>query len=222
MIDALIDKVDTSELIRDKIADILVTESASQVAIATLEGKPDPSLWALRVYVERANPFEEFLNDPENVTPVVNVWFDSASFDMARGNVVERQMADGVFNVDCYGYAASRETVDGHAPGDRDAAIESQRAARLARNILMAAVYTYLGLRGLVGRRWVASIKAFQPAFDSPHVSHVVGVRVSLAVVYNELAPQVTGEIMELVQLTTKRAEDGAVILVAEYPSTGD
>jgi hypothetical protein len=222
MIDTLIDKVDSSELIRDKIADILVTESASQVALAVTAGKPDPSLWALRVYLERANPFEEFLNDPANVTPVVNVWFDSASFDMARGNVVERQMADGVFNVDCYGYAASVETMTGHAPGDQGAAIEAQRAARLVRNILMAATYTYLGLRGIVGRRWTASIKAFQPAFDSPHVSHVVGVRLSLAVVYNELSPQVTGETIEAIEITTKRADDGAVILVAEFPHTGD
>jgi hypothetical protein len=217
MIDALINKTDTSELIRDKIADILVTESASQIALATLEGEPDPNLWALRVFTERANPFEEFLNEDPYATPLVNVWFDSATFDMARGNVVERQMADGVFNVDCYGYAVSRETETGHAPGDRDAAMEAQRAARLVRNIIMAATYTYLGMRGLVGRRWISSIKAFQPAFDSPHVAHVVGVRVSLAIVYNELAPQVTGEPLERVTITTKRAENGAVLMVSDF-----
>lgn len=216
MIDTLIDKTDTSELIRDKLADILVTESANQIALATTAGNPDPSKWALRVFTECANPFEDFLNEDPNPAPLINVWFDSASFDMARGNVVERQMAEGVFNVDCYGYAASHETTDGHAPGDRDAALEAQRAARLVRNILMAATYTYLGMRGYVGRRWIASIKAFQPSFDAPHVSHVVGVRVALAIVYNELSPQVTGEALEGVTLTTKRAEDGAVLLVSD------
>lgn len=217
MIDTLIDKTDTSELIRDKLADILVTESASQVALATTAGEPDPTLWALRVFTERANPFEEFLNEDPDPTPLVNVWFDSATFDMAGGNVVERQKADGVFNVDCYGYAVSRETETGHAPGDRDAALEAQRAARLVRNILMAATYTYIGMRGLVGRRWISSIKAFQPAFDSPHAAHVVGVRVALAIVYNELSPQVTGEPIERVTITTKRSENGAVLIDADY-----
>lgn len=217
MIDTLIDKTDTSELIRDKLADILVTESANQVALATTAGEPDPSLWALRVFTERANPFEEFLNEDPSPTPIINVWFDSAAFDMSRGNVVERQMAEGIFNVDCYGYAASVETETGHTPGDYSAALEAQRAARLVRNIFMAATYTYIGMRGIVGRRWISSIKAFQPSFDSPRVAHVVGVRVALAIVYNELSPQVTGEPLERVTITTKRSENGAVLIDADF-----
>lgn len=217
MIQTLIDKFDNSELIRDKIADILVTEAASQVALATTAGKPDPSLWDLRVFTERSNPFEEFLGESRSHVPIINVWFDSGSFDLKLGNVVERQTVEGTFNIDCYGQAESFETMTGHSPGDRDAALEAMRAVRLVRNILMSAEYTYLKMRGTVGRRWIQSIRAFQPTFDGANVVNIVGIRVSFSVVYNETSPQIQGEPIELVQVTTKRQSDGQVILVTEY-----
>ena len=63
LIPDLIDKEDTFEIVRNQIALILANESASQVALATTAGKPDPNLWALKVYTERSNPWEQALND---------------------------------------------------------------------------------------------------------------------------------------------------------------
>ena len=224
MIQTLINKVDNVELIRDEIAAILVTESASQQALATL-ATLDPRLWMLNVYLERSNPWSEFLDAPEQIDapPIVNVAFDSESFDRSQGNVVERQRASMVFNIDCYGYGvAADDGGAGHIAGDQAAALNCMRAVRLVRNILMASEYTYLTHQGLIGRRWINSISAFQPPIDSQTMQQVVAARISLEVLCNEFAPQYEGPPLELVSVQVKRAEDGAVLLTAEFDETED
>ena len=142
----LIDKQDNFEIIRDQIAAILTTEIASQQALATAAAK-DPDEWKLRIFTERSNPWEQYLNNPEaDPSPIVNVWFENDKFDPSGSNIDERQKTEAVYNIDCYGYGVSEDVIaGGHKPGDREAAFEVQKALRLVRNILMAAEYTYLG-----------------------------------------------------------------------------
>lgn len=225
LIDRLIDKRDSFEIIRDELAAIIAAEVASQKALALAEAPPkNPLLWDLRVFLERSNPWEEFRDTPdpgahpELCTPIVHVWYDSSSFDRAKGDVVERQQADGVFNIDCYGYGVSRANGGGHDPGDRAAALECHRAVRLVRNILMAATYTYLGQRGLVAQRWVQSITSFQiEDADGQPVQRVKGARVALEVRFNEYSPQVHGEALELISFRLLRKETGQVYFTADY-----
>ena len=84
----------------------------------------------------------------------------------------------------------------------------------------MAAEYTYLGLRGTVWRRWPQSITVFQPQIDGRPVSHVVGARIALRAEFNEFAPQVTPETLELLTVNMKRTEDGEIVLAANYDYT--
>lgn len=226
LITTLIDKVDSSELIRDTIAAILVTERAGQQELAALAGK-DPQLWDFRVFIERSHPWSEFDQDaassrddvePDVHAPIVSVSFETWSPDKSKSNVFERQQGVGIFNVDCYGYGvAEAEYEGGHTPGDQKAAEEAARAARLVRNTLMAAVYTYLGLRGTVAGRWVQTVTAFQPAIDGRTVQNVVAYRIAFAVEYPEFSPQVETEILEGILATVKRSETGEVFLTAEY-----
>lgn len=209
----LIDKHDNVEIIRDQIAAILTVELAHQ---SVLSGAPQP-----RVFVERSNPWGHFLETPAEMQPIVNVWFDSESFDEATSNVTERQRAEAVFNVDCYGAAISADVpTGGHAPADLQAALEAQRAIRLARNILMAGQYTYLALRGLVWKRWPQTISMFQPQIDNRAIQRVVGARLALQVHFNEFAPQYVGETLETLLVDVLRKETGELYLRAEYPST--
>ena len=218
MIPTLIDKQDTFEIVRDKIAVILANESANQVTLATTAGKPNPDDWKLRVFLERTNPWEQFENDPADVSPLINVWFDNSNFDLGASNVMERQKSDGVFNIDCYGYGKSKDDGGtGHEPGDRAAAIEVQKAIRFVRNILMAAEYTYLDLRGIVSSRSFRSITVFQPQLDGRNVQHVIGARLACNAAFNEFSPQVEGETLELVSVDVKRAENGEVLAEADY-----
>jgi hypothetical protein len=215
----LIDKQDSFEIIRDKIGSILLNETISQQALATAAAK-DPNLWRLRVFSERANPWEEWLNDSPDKAPIVNVWFDNEDFDKSASNIMQRQKATGVFNIDCYGCGISKETVTGHDPGDKLAALESHRALRLVRNILMSADYTYLELRGLIWLRWIRSINAFQPQQDISPVQKVFASRIALEVGYNEFSPQMPEEVLELVHVDVFRAETGELYLEADYDYT--
>lgn len=220
MIDTLIDKRDNVELVRDQVAALLLVESASQMALAQAAAK-DPELWRLRVYQERANAWED-LND-SNRTPIVNVWWDSSTFDRATGNTVERQRSSATINVDCYGFGRSASTVDGHAAGDQMAAEEAQRVVRLVRNILMAGAYTYLGFprtSGIIWGRWVDSISLFQPQQDNQNHSQVLGARLALRVDFNEFSPQVTPVELELLTVQVLRDTDGQLLLQADYDYT--
>lgn len=219
MIPTLIDKQDTFEVIRDKIASILATESASQQALATAAAK-DPKLWKLRVFTERSNPWEEWLNENTDQSPIVNVWYDSSNFDPSGSDVMERQKTDATFNIDCYGYGVSTSETVGHTPGDKDAAFNLHRAIRLVRNILMAAEYTYLGQRGLVWHRWPQSITSFQPQLGSNPVQQIVGARISFVVTFNEFSPQFSLSVLELVTTDIKRSETGEILVEADYDYT--
>ena len=216
-IDTLINKQDNAEIVRDMIGAILAAEVVSQMALAVAASE-DPLLWKLRIYTERSNPWEQFLNNPTDTSPLVNVWWDNSNFEMAASNIVERQKATAIFNLDCYGYAvAADEAAGGHKPGDREAAFEAQRAVRLVRNILMAAEYTYLSLRGVVWRRWISGITNFQPPQEPTTVQQISGSRIAFQVEFNELSPQITEETLELLTVDVMRAEDGQLIVETDY-----
>lgn len=216
-IETLIDKEDNFEVIRDQIAAILVTEVASQTALATAAGK-DPALWDFKIFTERSNPWEQYLNDFDDTTPIVNVWYDNSNFMPGKSTIVERQNAEAIFNIDCYAVAnSSDDGASGHNPGDEEAAFAVQRVVRLVRNILMAAEYTYLGLKGVVWQRWPQNITIFQPQQDRGNARPVIAARIALRVSFNEFSPQISGDVIELISGTVKRAEDGQIVIEADY-----
>ena len=225
LIDTLIDKQDGFEVVRDQIAAILAAEVVNQMTLAAIELK-NPALWDLRIFIERHNPWEQFLNltDASDKSPIVNVWFDNGNPPKNQGGVVNKQAYEGNFNIDCYGVGVSSDDEAGHKPGDREAALNAQRALRLVRNILMAGTNTHLQLRqkdgGIVGMRWIRTEEMFQPQIDNQSAQKVVGARLSLEVKYEEASPQVTPETLEAVQVDIKRKKDGQVIAEAdfEYP----
>jgi hypothetical protein len=217
VITELIDKQDNFEIIRDQIAAILVSEIANQQVLAVAASK-DPNDWKLRIFTERSNPWEQWLNDQTDKSPIVNVWFDNSNFDLSGSDVVERQKSESIFNIDCYGFGISSDDgATGHNPGDQEAALEVQKAIRLIRNILMAAENTYLQLRGLIWLRWPQSVTSFQPEIDARQMQQIQGARIALKVGFNEFSPQVIGEILELVSIDIKRTEDGEIVLEADY-----
>jgi hypothetical protein len=219
-IQTLIDKSDNFEIIRDQIASILVVEVASQMALATAASK-DPNDWKLRVFTERSNPWEQFLNDQTDTSPIINVWFDNSNFNKSSSNVMERQKSESVFNIDCYGFGVSSDIPSGgHKPGDRESAFEVQKAIKLVRNILMAAEYTYLGMRGLVWLRWPQGVTAFQPEINGQQMQQISGARITLNVSFNEFSPQFVEETLEFVSIDIKRTFDGQIILETDYDYT--
>jgi len=221
MLDSLIDKQDNFEIIRDQIVAILVTELDEQQALAVIAEK-DPELWRLRVYKERSDPWEGFL-DPEDTdkTPIVNVWFDNANYDKRASDRTERQKSISIYNIDVLGYGVSQDDGStGHIPGDRTASLEAQRATRLVRNILMSAENRYLQLRDPVWDRFILDLTPFQPATINDDVTKIVGLRIKLEVEHNEFSPQVTLSTLELVTTEVFETDSGEVLLKANYDYT--
>lgn len=216
----LIDKQDGFEIIRDKIAAVLVAEIASQQALA-LAAAEDPDYWKLRLYTERANIWEQFLNSPSDVSPVINVAFDSAIFVERNSNAIERQKSDSTFNIDCYAYAKSTSTESGHDSGDYLARLELHKAIRFIRNILMAGEYTYLGLsRGddqIVWRRWIQNVVIYQPEYNGQALQQIAAGRIVFRVEHNEFSPQIAAETLESIFATITRTDDGFVYFTGEF-----
>lgn len=207
----LIDKQDGFELVRDTIATILATETAAQVALATAASKPNPDDWNFKVYLERINPWEAFLAG--DLTPIVNVWFDSMTFDKGKSNVATRQQTDpSRYNIDIYAQANSTEETVGHTPGDKAAALLAHNTTKLVRNILMHDKHKYLGLQGIVARRWVGQVTSFQPQSGGQPLNRVVAVRLVLEVEHLETIDLADHETLEIISIDMRHEPSGQII----------
>lgn len=220
-IEALVDKQDTFEIIRDQIATILVNETASQQALATAGGK-DPDDWKIRVYLERADAWEQFLN-PEvtDTSPICNIWVDGSDYDPSDSNIINNLKAETTYNIDIYGYGLSEADGSGQIHGDEAAAFNAQRGYRLVRNWLYNEIYTYLDLpRGTVFSRWFTSFRELQPEYDGSQVQNIVCIRAKFRVDHRELTAQQTYELLEIINIEVKRAEDGQLLAQVVYDFT--
>lgn len=223
-IENLIDKQDNFEIIRDIIGLIIAEESANQQALASAGGK-DPEEWKLRVYTERSHPFDQFLNDTPDSrvddSPIVNVWYDSSSFELSSSGAIDNQHSTVAYNIDVYGFGrAQADGSGGHLSGDAQAAKKSQQGARLVRNIIMAAHHNRLGqdyINKVVSSRYIQTITAFQPQMGSLPVQNVTGVRLRLVVRMWERSPQYDAVDLEKVSVMIARDIDGKIIVDNEY-----
>jgi len=216
---ALINKVDNFEIIRDQIASILVGEISNQKALA-IAATLDPKDWDLRIYKERSNAWEQWLTvtDDTITTPIVNVAFDISNVDAAATTQHHKQKFEGIFNIDCFGLGiSSDDPLGGHMTGDQSAVLEVHRAARLVRNIIRAGENTYLQMRGIVGGREIQSITSFRPETIDGPVEKIAAARLQLKVAFNEFTDQYVGELLEMISIDVFAKEDGELLLELEY-----
>ena len=113
MIETLLEKNDNFQIIGAKIADILKTEIENQKQLAIDAGK-DSSLFDVKVFYERSNPFEEYLNNESFTTPLVNVWIEGMTFDRSASNEIAFQKSESTYHVDVYAVG------DGYGDGGGD------------------------------------------------------------------------------------------------------
>ena len=228
----LIDKQDNNEIIRDQIGAILAIEIANQRAMAVTEGKPNPDEYFFDVTIESTKPLEA-LSDPDGIENgeikkgLVNVFFESDTFDNPGGNVVESQNVKGNFIIDCYAHKNSTKDENNDDAiirnGDELASREADRIARLVRNILMSGVYTYLKLgrdSGLqiVQKRFIVKREKFAPEQQNPVLNNVVGARLTMQVNYVEFSPQVILDTLTTLITECTRTSDGKILF--EYQAT--
>jgi hypothetical protein len=197
LITTLIDKLDTNEIVRNKIASILATEEANQRVLAT-DASKDPNLWKFSVFIERAKPWLVLTDNNGSEIgemPLVNVSFDNDSFDNKGSANIGFQKARGIFYIDCY--ATKNRTIS--MTGDEASSKEADRIARLVRNIIMHGNYTYLDLRQTVTRRFITRREKLQPDIKMEGLENVIVSRISVEVEYEEYTNQGVPVTMEQV-----------------------
>ena len=220
LIPSLVVKQDNFEIIGLKIAEILLAETINQQALA-VAATLDPTSWALRIFHERSNVWSVFQDQPVDQTTLVNVWFDSMADDQSMSNTIDRQKYDGIFNLDCYAYGVSEETIGGHEPGDKLAALKVQHACKLIRNWLMSPYHKYLEMQGIVWTRSIPSITIFQPPGDNAFVQNIIAGRLAVAVTFNETVEASETTVLNYLSASVYRDDESNEVLVrADYDYT--
>ena len=228
----LIDKQDNNEIIRDQIGAILAIEIANQRALAVTASKPNPDEYFFDVTIESTKPLEALTDADGNENGeikkgLVNVFFESDTFDSPGSNVVDSQNVKGNFIIDCYAHKSGTIDEDNDDEtilnGDEAASREADRIARFCRNILMSGVYTYLKLgrdAGLqiVQKRFIVKREKFAPEQQNPVLNNVVGARLTMQVNYVEFSPQVILETLTTLITECTRSSDGKILF--EYQAT--
>ena len=223
-INALIDKQDNNEIVRDQIAAILAIEIDCQKDLAKIADK-NPIDWDIDIYVERLRPWE-ILSDGNgeeiSQTPLVNISFDNDVFDNKGSDSVGHQKVKGTFFLDCYTHKNTYKDGSGIIQqGDELTSKESDKIARLVRNILMADIYTYLQIRDIVSRRNILKREKFIPSDrEGRFFENVIATRITFEVDYDEFSPQTAGEDLELLINRCEIKEDGSIYFDSQFDLT--
>ena len=98
-IETLIENRDGATLVRDRIAEILATESKAQQNLALAAGK-NARLYELKVTKERAAPWGSFQDAQDHYAPIINVWFDTDNFEKRLGNDRATEFAEACRQVE--------------------------------------------------------------------------------------------------------------------------
>jgi hypothetical protein len=219
----LIDKQDSYELIRDEIAAILAVEEANQRVLAVADNQ-DPNLYKFTTYTERFHPWELLVDtdgQPTGQPPLVNVSFDTMTEKDEAQTAGTFSPYSGIFNIDCCGAKNTKELSQGvHAAGDELTARESQRIARLVRNIFAYNEYARLGIPDIVAWIRVKQLNSLQPNIQDRPSNNIMVTRIMLMVGFNEFDFNTVPVDLELVSNQCIRQDDGLIYFKADFDYT--
>ena len=178
------------EVVRDRIAEILVNELANQEALA-LAASADQTPYQIAISTEKTDPWES------TQFPLVNVWYDTGNIDTGASSPANNQQGDHFYNLDCYVEKDSEVSGSSIVSGDTLSAREVQRVAGLVWQIIMADQNTRLQFpfrtagvpSAVVAHRVFEQLSTFQPSFGDKVVQNVEAMRLSLNVRHVEIPP---------------------------------
>ena len=218
LINELIDSPDGLEIANLAVATILAEEIANQVLLAEADSQ-DVSLYQAKVYENRMDPWDTNGLDGSDQTPIINVWTPNTRYE-EKGGTVRARRGDSTINIDLITFGVSKETAEGHNPGDLLALNALNRFTGYIRRILMSGQYTYLGSPRKENQwcfgRWVTGTTTYQPDIQVRQGISVVANRIALGVHYIVDSPQVLGETFELLSARVKRESDGQLLVAVD------
>jgi hypothetical protein len=191
----LISDPDNVEKLRDHIAIIVKGETQNQYTIAQEQGASDAEDYNFRVFIENSRPYDTEDGIPA-IEPIANIRLQKAVPEGSNSRLGP-QKEKAIFIIDCITFGAD----GGEDWNEKSAIIRAWKAARMIRRILMSEQYTYLGLRGIVGSRLVASIETGVPE-NGGDAFTVAAARITLEVQFMERAIETSGPIIEAIDFT--------------------
>ena len=209
-VNELLKSPDNIEIIRDQICGILALECANQFELATKANDPRKDDYNISVYLENTEPWAILSEDDKSTFPLVNVCLQDVTRDSGSDSSC-RFGRRATFNIDVYNTGSFDGLLTDSKRQGRLAVIKCWKTARIIRNILEAANYTYLGLQGVVLNRQIESIATGMPNVADTSVNVCV-CRIVLSVRFTEKSPQVSGPIIEPIDITITD-DSGAVVV---------
>ena len=212
MLTTLFSRALNADLVCDAVASLLANEEANQRALATGLGQ-DPEPLRVRVYLERTAPISDWIDiTPDtDASPIVNVRLERD--DAIGGNVIEQQRCKVHLALECFAVGCSERAVDGFTHGEDLSLAKLRQTVGFVRGVLMAAENTYLGLRGVVTKRWIDSSTRLPVDFSQdPSAQHIRACKLSLVVDTFEVSPQTEGVPLASVRVRLLKESDGQVL----------
>lgn len=180
----------------DALEQLLKDESANQINLGG-EG------WT--TVKERFSPWDT------NEFPIVNIVYNSGSFDKSAGSHSDQTHA-GAYLIDCYNRADAVESAGNITPMDESAAIGLHLLVTKIYYSLMTEVNRDIGLPiGKVVSPWVDRIEKFIPTENNVPVEGIIAMRITLSMNFKEFPPIGTGADLETLEVITDTDEGGLV-----------
>jgi hypothetical protein len=187
----LLNEPDNVETIRSQIAAILKGEIEAQAAMAAEAALEDAGDYNIGVLIEHERPWILTGNKKEESPfPLVNILLLETK--PLNGTLVNAKDYTAKFAIDCYGCGNFNMVDENGDPvlDDFLANIRAWKTARVARNILMSAFYTYLGMRSVVKKRQIEEAKTGVPNNLPESAAAVTVCRIIFSVQFTEVSPQ--------------------------------
>lgn len=193
------------ELVLDRIVEILETELANQIVLATAASQPTEP-YEIAVYKEKAIPWEG------TQMPLVNVWYDSSQISR-KSPSIGRQQGEHVYNIDCLSTVKSTATgtnIDTY--GDTETAMKVHAVARVIYQIIMANLNHRLQFDppvtpAFVGGRMIREMSTMRPPFGDNPANFFLAMRLPLVVKHADSLPEQLGAILEEIGITVSRQD---------------
>jgi hypothetical protein len=184
---------DSAETVRDQVAAILSLELQNQLRLAEEKGI-DASGYRIKIYLENGRPYNTEGDAAQ--TRIINVTLRKTQLEKGGNARLGKQKTEARIFIDCL--ACGNDS--GMFADDRSASKRAWEIARLVRRILMADVYTYLGLRGIVGSRVIVSAESGttdKTELEKESALYFAVVRIELDVQFLECSIESEGPVME-------------------------
>ena len=217
-----------SELVRDQIALIIITELPKQKAIAVdLAANQPATLQGIQAQTDLDNGVYDIINNiftekgtqfTEKQLPGINIVYGNSGYSATEGDNINQQVSNSNYAIGVHFEGIHEQTGDVIKKGDEKAARVTARTLGLLRGILMSGQYKTLGdeFKGIIWKRRVTSLDVLQPDYQEINGRHGIVGLLNMEVKFSEIGPAIDGvqlaATINNIRVKLRTDDDGKVI----------